>query len=1555
MIRRRRSSAPNPVVSQVVAGGLITLTARRVGAGAETLVFRTSGSMNTGFYESGLPVSLAGFDSLSVQGATSIATVVPTTAPISVPAPFIAVPTPTPLPTAVPGGGTPPLRFEPPSEPSSFVAAAGLGSIVLTWAVPDDTSGRPIDEYMIQNLKTGEIVRVSGDVLTFTFSDLNSDLEYYFTIKASTGLGVGLETGTGPIAPLPLVSTVAPVAESTLVPVVTAVPTATEVPDPTVTPVATVILEDIRSDEIVVSSEDGDELERVLEGITGSALSVEEAVVAVTSGAEGITIGITVDGMTPDAELTGALDVQVGDLSLSVVDGEGTAELRIVDDIVVVGSASVSSSTSALDVQISDPQLRYTPSVPDDGSFAGTGSGNSSNSAGDAGVSFAVDLDVLPSEVGLTTTYSADAIELESQVGTTFALTGDDELAYFVVVEKSGITQDDLGDNTVSMSVSSEWLDEMVAHGREVAITKISDSGVVFTENAQCERLSDKAVCTVTFSGEAGGFSIFAIYGFVNTAPQSIPEPLSTPAPATPVPSPVPSATAIPTATVEPEVTPLATATPIVTAAVAPAPTAENVEIEQPVSVENLGDDGDGGGPSLIVIVAIGIVAVAVGGSVLSAYYRRPDISTTALFVIAVTAGSAVLLAGNTSVAQADGLLEELDSDLPTFDSSRSSGFNKYDYRFRKVGSSIRALKEAQAAGNITEWEEIVEQDLTDEIIDVAIKFDSPDSIDIELIERSAIVLNSIGEVVEVQVPVSLAHQLSYLPGVLRVEQIVPPEVQVTSEGTTVHKSPAWNTLGLDGTGIKVGIIDVGFESWSSISPSELPTPAGIRCYTSVGVFTSTLADCENGQKHGTAVAEAVDDIAPAIELYIANPMSGSDLLATTLWMAEQGVEIINHSVAWSWDGPGDGTSPNANSPLKSIDQAVVDGILWVNAAGNSAEDHWYGSYSDTNGNDYLNLSGSLEYQTIQNTSSSGRIELRWEDSWEGAASDLRLYLTDSSNQIWAISDGIQSGEAGQIPREIITAEIVSGDRIWVEHISGPAPDWVQVVVWGSLGLSDPTAARSVVSPAESANAGMLAVGAARYSSTSNIESFSSQGPTTDGRTKPEIVGADGATSTAYGGAWYGTSLAAPHVAGLAALALQRFPSMTPSELATYLKTSAADRGTAGVDNTWGYGFAELAAPTAPNAVADSYSVDEDSVLNVAVAGVLTNDSDDADSFVPLVVSTPTNASAFSLAADGSFSYQPNANFNGSDSFTYKDVDAWQESSAVSVNLTVNAIADISGTVSVQGSSAPTGVAASVTSVGSSTGTTDYPVSVGGGFGKHLGADSVTYTAAAPGYISRARSDSETTADHDLGTVVLRSGDTDGDADVDSADAIALLAAFVAGLPSAATRDDSFGNTVDLNNDDVVDAIDLSLWASNYGLEGPMAWTTVPTTPPLAIGDDYWVYMGNRLTVGGSGVLGNDHDQESDSLTAAAIDLPSHGSLSLNSDGSFTYDPDSGFTGLDSFTYVAADAQTKSITTTVTIDVRTAPATTVGTTVGSTVGSTIGSTAGSTVGSTVGG
>jgi hypothetical protein len=75
--------------------------------------------------------------------------------------------------------------------------------------------------------------------------------------------------------------------------------------------------------------------------------------------------------------------------------------------------------------------------------------------------------------------------------------------------------------------------------------------------------------------------------------------------------------------------------------------------------------------------------------------------------------------------------------------------------------------------------------------------------------------------------------------------------------------------------------------------------------------------------------------------------------------------------------------------------------------------------------------------------------------------------------------------------------------------------------------------------------------------------------------------------------------------------------------------------------------------------------------------------------------------------------------------------------------------------------------------------------------------------------------------------------------------------------------------------------------------------------PPAAADDDYSTPEGTTLT--GSNVLDNDTDPDGHPLTASLMTEPSHGVLSLDGDGSFTYTPDPGFNGTDSFTYEACD------------------------------------------------
>ena len=96
---------------------------------------------------------------------------------------------------------------------------------------------------------------------------------------------------------------------------------------------------------------------------------------------------------------------------------------------------------------------------------------------------------------------------------------------------------------------------------------------------------------------------------------------------------------------------------------------------------------------------------------------------------------------------------------------------------------------------------------------------------------------------------------------------------------------------------------------------------------------------------------------------------------------------------------------------------------------------------------------------------------------------------------------------------------------------------------------------------------------------------------------------------------------------------------------------------------------------TAPVAVNDFYSTDEDTTLTVAAAGVLGNDTDaESNPLTAIKVTDPANGS-LTFNSDGSFTYVPASNFNGSDSFTYKANDG-MDSNIATVNITVNAVND---------------------------------------------------------------------------------------------------------------------------------------------------------------------------------------------------------------------------------------------------------------------------------------
>jgi hypothetical protein len=95
--------------------------------------------------------------------------------------------------------------------------------------------------------------------------------------------------------------------------------------------------------------------------------------------------------------------------------------------------------------------------------------------------------------------------------------------------------------------------------------------------------------------------------------------------------------------------------------------------------------------------------------------------------------------------------------------------------------------------------------------------------------------------------------------------------------------------------------------------------------------------------------------------------------------------------------------------------------------------------------------------------------------------------------------------------------------------------------------------------------------------------------------------------------------------------------------------------------------------------------------------------------------------------------------------------------------------------------------------------------------------------------------------------------------------------------------------------------------------------TAAENRAPVAVSDSYAAVEDTVLTVAAKGVLQNDTDADGDVLTAVLAGGPSNGTVSLTSDGSFSYSPKAGFTGTDSFTYKASDGKAESSPAPVTI------------------------------------
>jgi len=359
----------------------------------------------------------------------------------------------------------------------------------------------------------------------------------------------------------------------------------------------------------------------------------------------------------------------------------------------------------------------------------------------------------------------------------------------------------------------------------------------------------------------------------------------------------------------------------------------------------------------------------------------------------------------------------------------------------------------------------------------------------------------------------------------------------------------------------------------------------------------------------GTALLEIVHDLAPSAKLSFANGDTDLEFMQAVNFLAASN-DVVLDDIGF-FGMPYDGSSAVSANTAAALNNDSFPIRAYFTSVGNDADEHYIGNYADSgvdgstisgvtaaghlhlfqrtnDTTDVLGL-GAQPYNVIR-LPANGEVDifLTWNDPFGGSANNYDLYLVrQSTGAVVASSRTLQAGR--QDPLEFIEYANNTGAadtfRIVIQNVNNAAqPRQLNLFSFqpecasaGPTLLAPPrherhnynTATRSVSAQSDAAGSpvGVMAVGAICSASanaagqfpaaapdescndTSNgtIEFFSSQGPTVDGRVKPDISAIDGVAITGAGTfptPFFGTSAASPHMGAIAALVLQSAPCL---------------------------------------------------------------------------------------------------------------------------------------------------------------------------------------------------------------------------------------------------------------------------------------------------------------------------------------------------------------------------------------------------------------------------
>jgi hypothetical protein len=324
-------------------------------------------------------------------------------------------------------------------------------------------------------------------------------------------------------------------------------------------------------------------------------------------------------------------------------------------------------------------------------------------------------------------------------------------------------------------------------------------------------------------------------------------------------------------------------------------------------------------------------------------------------------------------------------------------------------------------------------------------------------------------------------------------------------------------------------------------------------------------------------------------------------------------------------------------------------GYDFVNGDADPMDDHGHGTHcagilaAEDNGSGVVGVAPEANLYALKVLSASG----------SGSYSNVIAALQ------WAVDHGIQ------VTSNSYGSSGYPGDSVRVAFNNAAAEGVINVCAAGNSGAGEDT----VIYPAKFASC--IAVAA---TTSSNIRaSYSSTGPDV------EIAAPGSSILSTYLNNGYaymsGTSMACPHVSGVVALMIHT----NVADIRGTLADTAEDLGTPEWDPQYGYGLVNAAAAVGGSSgstnnppVANNQSVVTDEDTSKAIQ--LNASDQDGDPLTYHIISGPSHGNLSGFAQN--VSYTPNANYNGTDSFTFKVNDGGSDSNPATVSINILAVND---------------------------------------------------------------------------------------------------------------------------------------------------------------------------------------------------------------------------------------------------------------------------------------